>query len=201
MRARWLRRLAAPARPFGPFCDGGSQDQPDLVGVEHHVLPREPQHQPAVHRESVVAACVTAQRPAMAVPLERVGLDDDAQPLVDQVRPPEELLPVPDRDLGHHLQAGHLQGDRPQGGFESVGRSAVGAAGNPPGQGTAGTAQVARERQQSLSTESVTKRRVGDAQGIGKRSAPQAVHECSLGSGEPAGRVVGAQVGAVEVDP
>ena len=80
--------------------------------------------------QPVVAARVAGQRRAIAVPLERVGLEHDAEPLVDEVGATQEPTPRPDRDLRLDPQTRDVEGDRAQRGLEGVGRPAVGARGD-----------------------------------------------------------------------
>ncbi len=83
--------LSAP--PICTFGYGGPKYRPHPLGVEHHVLPREAQHQPAIDGKQVVAPRVIPQRGAIAMPFERVGLQHDPQVFVHEVGSAEKLRP------------------------------------------------------------------------------------------------------------
>ena len=93
--------------------------------VVHDLLPREPQDEPPATRR-----CCTARRPGrrgpVAVPSKRVGLEDDPEFRVDEVRATEEVRVV-DRHLWSQCSPAVSSRRVTQGGLEGVGSPAVAA--------------------------------------------------------------------------
>jgi hypothetical protein len=79
--------------PLCPLVYGGLQNVSDRGGVKYHVFPRESKHQPAIDREAVVPPGVPREGRTVPVPLEGVRLQDDPEPLVDQIGASEESGP------------------------------------------------------------------------------------------------------------
>ena len=179
--------------------DRRDQHAAHVVGVEHHVLPGEAQHQPAVHDEPVVASRVADQRLTGAVPLERVGLDDDAEVDIDQVRSAQELLGV-EGHLGSDVQARHGVGDRAGRRLERVGRPRVRPSRHLPGAPRAGAAETCGEADESSVGEAGPQRGVEHRERLVVGQVACAVDEGPLATGRPVDHVVGAEVEAPQVD-
>ena len=101
--------------------DGRLEHGGHVAGVEHHVLPGEADHRPAVDHERVVALAVALHQPPGAVELERLGLDDQTERAVDEVGAADAAH----AHLRPHLQPGDVEGDRPEHRLERVVREAV----------------------------------------------------------------------------
>ncbi len=112
------------------MCDGGCEDLGHPPVPAHHLLPGEPQDDPSLRDQFVIPMAVAVETLPIAVELEALGLDDDAQPFVGQVDDREEL-PIPlDPNLRGDRQPGDLQTDRPENRLDRFGTAPVSVAGN-----------------------------------------------------------------------
>ena len=95
---RLRRRLGSSCQSSCPPCDDDQaaevdqcpQRLRDQVGLEHDLLPGEPQDEPPTNDQPVVAPAVPVERLARAMELEALRLDDDLQALVGEVDPRPE---------------------------------------------------------------------------------------------------------------
>lgn len=122
----------SPGTPCGFVmpCAGRTSERPlppehrAPVGMEHHMIPGEPQHEPAPHRQFVVAPAVPLEVSAPAVKLEAVRFDHDSQTLIDAIGTAPQPV-VGDGQLGPQPQAGNIQGDRAERRLERIRGPAV----------------------------------------------------------------------------
>lgn len=160
-----------------------------MLGLVHHVLPAEPQDQPAHRHQIVVAICVSPQRGSSAVPCEGVGLRDDPQPLVD------EVWTVPaDAHLRHQVEAIDVNSDRSQNGFERIGSKA--ARGRHYTSDARSAAALRMPETGQGGQFAGAQRGIGNRQGLIKRQQAAAHLQ-----GLPARGRVAIDVGGIEVDP
>ena len=171
------------------------------LGLEHHLLPREPEHEPVAGHEPVVAAAVAVE--GLRSVVELVLSASSTMPQTPRPRgPPARRTRRSGSASGaRRTSPGTLQCDGPQHRLERPGRPRVGGGEHasdlvalPPGQPAPGPAPP---RPQARST-----RGVGDGQGVGERQVEAAVDDGPhWGRDPPVDDVVGVEVAPVQDDP
>ncbi len=174
--------------------DGLAEHLPHVVGLVHHVLPRESEHDPSVDHHEVVSAGVAAQGTPVAVPRERVGLQDDAELHVDEVG----TYAVGHVALRLHVQPGDLERDRSQGRLERVVRQAVGLSADPADLRRARSSDGGADPPQDTRRHTVSQRRVSNCQCLVERHRAEALQQRVLGRGDDAMHLVGLEVCPVQ---
>ncbi len=106
--------------PLGPATSHRAFDDPcDPGRPQHHLLPREAQHEPPARDELAVTLAVTAEGRSLAVELEAVRLEDDPEGVVAEIDLGEEVV-VADAVLRVPVRALDAQSDRAQHRLEGV---------------------------------------------------------------------------------
>jgi hypothetical protein len=97
---------------LGTFAYGGHQDFEDQGGLVDHVLPAEPEHQPARHDEAVVAPRIVFVGFREPVPGELIGLEHVATADIHQIGAAQQRVAA-DRDLWLDVKS-RLDRQRPE---------------------------------------------------------------------------------------